>query len=255
MIAFRHAGDVGDIIYSLPVVKALCRSTGQPAAILIEAAKYTRQFLTPDKWCGINELLMRQPYVADVRPYSPGEPVTFNLNDFRHRLGQSLAVGVGKDKHLTHWICDAHGVNYNCMDEPWLEITDPIAEAKVVFSRAGAGRDPRYVYQNPAFPWHYVWAKYHQEAVFVGTDFEHEIFCGQCGEVPHYKTATLLEAARVIAGATLFVGNQTATHAIAEGLKKRIILEVWPQGPNCIVKRDGVLHGWDQFVKDKLPTL
>jgi hypothetical protein len=74
-----------------------------------------------------------------------------------------------------------------------------------------------------------------------------------CGEVPHYKTKTLLEAARVIAGADLYVGNQTATHAIAEGLKKRIILEVWPEGPNCIVHRPGVVHGWDQYVK--LPEL
>jgi hypothetical protein len=255
MIAFKHAGDLGDIVYSLPVVKSLCKSLGQQAAFLIEAANYTRQMLTPDKWCGINELLMRQPYIADVRPWIKGEPVNFNLNDFRARLFQSLKVGVGKEQHLTHWMCDAHSVNRNCMDEPWLEIGDPIPVAPVIFSRAGAGRPPHQVYQNPSFPWHYVWARYRKEAVFIGTEHEHQIFCATCGEVPHCKTATLLEAARVIAGANLFCGNQTVTHAIAEGLKKKIVLEVWLGGPNCLVFRDGVVHGWDHTVKDKLPEV
>lgn len=250
-MAFRHAGDLGDIIYSMPVMRAMCN--GSPGALLIEAANYTRQCLTPDKWCGINELLMRQPYVADVRQYHPGEGVTINLNDFRARLFAAVRVGIGKDKHLTHWMCETHGVPFTCMDAPWLQIDDPIQAARVVFVRAGAGRPQHQVYQNPTFPWHCVWKKYGNEAVFVGTEGEYEIFRVTCGEVPHYKTKTLLEAARVIAGCELFVGNQTVTHAIAEGLKKRILLEVWREGPNCIVHRPGVVHGWDNWVK--LPDL
>ena len=91
------------------------------------------------------------------------------------------------------------------------------------------------------------------QAVFVGTEAEHEIFCGTCGKVPHFKTKDLNEAARVIAGCELFVGNQTSTHAIAEAMKKRIVLEVWREGPNCLVFRKDVIHGWDQFVQ--LPDL
>jgi len=251
MMAFRHAGDLGDILYSLPVLRALCG--GQPSALLIEATHYTRQCLTRDKWCGIDELLMRQPYIADVRPYNPGEGVTINLNDFRARLHMSMKAGIGKDKHLTHWMCEAHGVPHACMDSAWLHIEDPIKAARVVFVRSGPGRLPQHVYQNPAFPWHLVWKKYGNEAVFVGTEGEYEIFRVTCGDVPHYKTKTLLEAARVIAGCELFVGNQTATHAIAEGLKKNVLLEVWREGPNCIVNRPGVVHGWDNWVK--LPEL
>lgn len=232
-------------------MKALCN--GDPGALLIEAASYTRQLLIPQNWCGIDTLLRQQPYVADVRPHRQGEGVTFNLNDFRARLFQALKMGVGKDKHLTHWMCDAHGVGYNCMDEAWLRVDEPIAAARVVFGRAGAGRPSHQVYQNASFPWHFIWEKYHKEAVFVGTDTEHEIFCGTCGRVPHYKTKDLSEAARVIAGCELFVGNQTSTHAIAEGMKKRILLEVWKEGPNCLVFRNGVTHGWDQFIK--LPDL
>lgn len=247
MRAFRHAGDLGDLIYAMPVMRALCN--GDPGALLIEAATYTRQLLIPQNWCGIDKLLMQQPYVADVRPYRQGEGVTYNLNDFRARLFKSVRIGQGKNKHLTHWMCETHGVPYACMDEPWLHVEEPIKAARVVFVRAGAGRPSHQVYQNNAFPWHYVWEKYGKEAVFIGTPDEHEIFCCTCGRVPHYKTADLYEAARVIAGCEMFVGNQTSTHAIAEAMKKRIILEVWREGPNVLVFRPGVTHGWDQFVK------
>jgi len=250
-MTFKHAGDLGDIIYSLPVMRALCN--GQPSEFLIEAVSYTRQRLTPDKWCGIDALLRSQPYVSDVRAYVPGEPVTRNLNDFRARLHQSLRVGIGKDKHLTHWMCEAHCVHPQVILEQWLTIPDPINGAPVVFARAGAGRPHHQVYQNELFPWYRICEKYRGKAVFVGSEQEHLVFSAAFGDVPHYKTATLHEAARVIAGAKLFVGNQTATHAIAEGLKKNIILEVWRDGPNCIVHRPGVVHGWDQNIN--LPEL
>jgi hypothetical protein len=251
MMTFKHAGDLGDIILSLPVLRALCH--GAPSDLVIEPVAYTRQKLTPDKWCGLDELLLRQPYISAVRPFTYGEPISFNLNDFRARLFQSLRAGIGKDKHLSHWMCEAHAVPYACMDTPWLTIEDPIKAARVVFVRAGAGRPQHQVYQNPTFPWHLVWKKYGKEAVFVGTEAEYDIFRVTCGDVPHYKTKGLLEAARVIAGADLFVGNQTATHAIAEGLKKNIVLEVWREGPNVIVHRPGVVHGWNQNVE--LPDL
>lgn len=250
VLTFRHAGDLGDIIYSLPVLRSLCN--GQPSVLLIEAAPYTRVRLTPDKWCGIDHLIRAQPYIADVRAHN-GEAPTFNLNDFRQRMFTLLKMhGVHKEKHLTHWMCEVHGVDPNVLLTQWLEV-EPIKVARVVFARSGAGRDPRYVYQNPAFPWHRVWAKYGKEAVFVGTAHEHELFCATCGDVPRVETETLLEAAQVIAGCELFVGNQTCTHAIAEGLKKRIILEVWPGGPNCLVYRPGVTHGLDQHCE--LPDL
>lgn len=246
MKSFRHAGDLGDIILSLPVIRALCGD--DKAVVLLEAAPYTRQQLTPDRWCGIDRLMLMQPYIAEVRAWRKGEAATYNMNDFRARLVQSLRMGRGRDKHLTHWVCEVHGVPNGVLYGQWLSVDKPIHAAKVVFSRAGAGRPKQHVYQNPAFPWHYVWDKYHHDAVFIGTAQEHENFCATCGRVPHFKTAGLDDAARVIAGCELFVGNQTATHAIAEGLKKRIVLEVWPEGPNVLAFREGVHHGWDSNV-------
>lgn len=241
-LSYRHAGDLGDIIYSLPVVRAFGGGTFH-----IEAADYTRRKLTPDAWCGIDLLLKAQDYIVDVVPWAKGTFCNYNLNDFRARLFHSIRKGQGKDKHLGYWMCDAHGVPYSAMDTAWLKV-EPVRAARVVIARAGAGRSIHHVYHNHRFPWHRVWKRYRKEAVFIGTQDEHQVFCATCGEIPHHPTADLFEAARVIAGADLFIGNQSAPNAIAEGLKKNILLEVWPEGPNAGIRRPGVTLGWDENV-------
>jgi len=62
-----------------------------------------------------------------------------------------------------------------------------------------------------------------------------------------------LDLAQVISGADLFIGNQSCAYAIAEGLKKRAVLEVCTWLPNCLFHRPDVTHGWD--FGTKLPDL
>lgn len=235
-MTFRHAGDIGDIIAFLPTMRAL--GGGE---LLIEAATYTRQQLTPDKWCGVDLLIKQQPYVTDVRPWSR-EFANFNGNDFRARMHQFMGRGMFKDKSLCDWMLEAHGVPLAARDSAWLSV-EPKKVARVVFNRTGPGRDGRFVYHNHLFPWHRIWQKYGKDAVFIGSELEHQVFCATCGEVPHFKTANLLEAAQVINGADLFVGNQSVCFWIAEGLKKPLILEVWPQGPNSNIFRPNAIQG------------
>ena len=242
MLTYRHAGDAGDIIASLPVVRHFGRGD-----FLIEAATYTRQALTPDKWGGLDLLLKQQPYINDVREWRR-EMVTINLNDFRAKLFKAIRVGQSKDKSLVDWHIEAHGLPLSLKDSAWLTVAEPIKAARVVFNRTGPGREPHHVYHNLMFPWHRVWQKYHQDAVFIGSKLEYDVFRNTCGEVPYYPTSNLLEAARVIAGADLFVGNQSCCFWIAEGMKKKLVLEVWPQGPTSNVFRDGATQGFDQNV-------
>jgi len=248
MMTFKHAGDRGDLIASHPVVKAM--TAGQPTGALfyIEAAPYTRVMLTPDKWNGIDILLKKQKYIADVQPWPFQKMVSVNLNDFRAKMRRAQNAGFGKDQSLIDWHLDAHGISRDAKNEVWLESElNPVAE--VVINRTGPNRNPMHQYHNSAFPWHRVWQKYGKKAVFIGGKDEHEAFCGACGEVPYYPTADLYEATKVIAGCKLFIGNQSCPHMIAEGLKKNIVLEVWPGGPNCLHFRPGVYHGWNQTVE------
>lgn len=247
MNTFRHAGDRGDIIAALPAVRYL-----GGGILYIEAANYTRERLTPDRWCGLDLLLKEQPYIYDVQEWH-GHTVTHNLNDFRARLFKSVRIGLLRDKSLVDWQLEQYNIPLNAKDDPWLTIKEPIRAARVVFSRSGGDRPKPHVYQNPRFPWHHVWEKYHKDAVFVGTPAEHRLFCATCGKVPHAFTSDLHQAARVIAGADLFVGNQSACFWLAEGLKKRLVLEVWPEGPNANVFREGATQGNDENVK--LPDL
>ena len=223
--------------------------------MLIEAANYTRQVLTPDKWCGIDDLLRVQPYITAVRAWRYGEQVQVNLNDFRQRLFKALRAGQHKDKSLVDWMLETHGCPLSAKDEAWLTVPlDKIEKvARVVINRTGPGRPMHHVYQNHLFPWHRVWQKYKDVAVFVGTELEYDSWCALFGEIPHCVTGTLYDAARVIAGADLFIGNQSVCRAIASGMKKDIVLEVWPSGANCLENRPGVINGWDQHTK--LPDL
>lgn len=247
MKTFRHAGDRGDLLAALPAIRAF-----GGGVLYIEAAPYTRERLTPDKWCGLDLLLKEQPYIEDVLPWQ-GQFVDFNLNDWRSSLVRALRRNQHKDKSLVDWQLEQYGIPLHAKDTAWLTVKEPIRAARVVFNRTGPGRQKHHVYHNPAFPWHYVWEKYGKEAVFVGTPDEHRMFCATCGRVPHYPTADLHEAARVIAGADLFVGNQSACFWLAEGLKKRLVLEVWCEGANSNVFRDGATQGLDENVK--LPDL
>lgn len=244
MTSFRHAGDIGDILAGLPVMRYF-----GGGILYIEAAGYTRQFLTPDKWCGMDLLLKQQPYVADVLPWQ-NQSVSINMNDFRYNMGRALRKRdpEASKKSLVDWQLEAHGVPLTEKDKAWLQVK-PEVVAPVVINRTGAGRASHHCYHNPWFPWHRVWKKYRDRAVFIGLPEEHAIFCAVCGEIPHHKTANLYEAARVIAGSSLFIGNQSAPIWIAEGLKKNYVLEVWRAGPNVLIHRPGVVHGWDERVE------
>lgn len=239
MMTFRCAGDLGDACYSLCIVKHY-----GGGIYYFEAAQYTRVALTEDKWKPVESLFRAQPYIQDVQQFT-GQRIDVNLNDFRAIMFKTLRSGVGKDISLLQWMMRAHQVPLHAANDPWLTV-DPKPVAKVVISRTGAERDPRFVYHNPRFPWHSVYQKYHKDAVFVGLPAEYALFTKVCADVPYYPTPDLLEAARVIAGAKLFVGNQSLCHAIAEGLKKDIVLEVWREGPNCLFHRPWVVHGWTE---------
>lgn len=248
-MAFRTAGDRGDAVFSLPVV----RHYGG-GILYIEAATYTRVPMFKENWCGIDKIFKDQPYIKDVLPWNR-ERVDFNLNDFRSPMMQAIrrevvrggGVTSARQVSLVDWMLRTHNVPMTAKDEAWISVEmKPVAP--VVISRSGQDRKKEYQYHNARFPWAKVAKKYAGNTVFIGTSREHELFAAVHGDVTHYPTADLYDAAKVIAGCELFIGNQSAPHALAEAMKKRVVLEVWPEGPNCLFHRPGVTHGWDETV-------
>lgn len=252
---YSHAGDAGDVIFSLPVIRALGGGT-----LALHAESWTRERMTESKVQSIRSLLITQPYIQDVRWLAPNEKADINLNDFRSEYFRTFRhPNFPKRRNLCEWILRTHGVDPAEQEKQWLFV-EPRREARVIINRTGAGRDGRYVYRNPAFPWRKVLHQYHGQFAFVGTAKEHKEFTNRMNwqqgypfPIPYLETPNLLTLAQVIAGADLFIGNQSLPYAIAEGLKKRAVLEVCPWLPNCLFEREDVIHGWDSKVE--LPGL
>lgn len=230
---FSHSGDLGDIIYALPTIRA----AGGGHLALFNAPGKTTHPMTQRRADALAPLLELQPYISSVKFYPLGHP-DHDLNGFRDhwRPERNLA-----DMHLA-----THGLSASERFREWIDVGSPNPVASTVFCRSER-------YHNPAFPWRRMVAQYGHVAVFLGSSQEHVAFTNNCGPVPHFETANLLEAARVLAGSKLCIANQSSLLAIAEGLKLRIIAEVCPEQANCIFARFDRIDAWDAIFE--LPLL
>lgn len=211
---FVHGGDIGDLIYAMPTMKAL------GGGVLALVPYKVREPFTESKAQRIIPLLKQQSYLPEVEYMSSSPQATYNFNPFRakYKNGRTLASLQS----------EMFGLNGETVIKPWLTVDRPVSagDYKVIFHRSSR-------YHNPKFPWKRVWERYQKQALFVGMDSEWSSFCKEVGRVEYHRTGDFLELARLIAGARLFVGNQSAPYSIAEGLKQNAILESCPQALDC----------------------
>jgi len=145
-----------------------------------------------------------------------GEPIGRDFNLFRRDTVQ------GSDLATLQWRCVLDGVEPD-IRTPWLEVPAQRKHGRPVFARSAR-------YRNSA--WDAFWCELKRaspDAIFVGTAEEFTDF----GHGEHFLAGNALELAEVIAGASVFVGNQSLPYAIAEGLKIGRVLEAYPPLLNC----------------------
>lgn len=250
---FYHSGDAGDVIYSLPTIKALGGGRlylGGQLNIKYDAT--TRLKMGFGAFENLRGLLEAQPYVhsccfADV---FPDGVIHTNLNEFRvwlidHQTGNYWNQ---PDYEETLSIAKVHLETFGVqgVDEtvPWLEV-EPL--------ELPTGRDIVVArslrYNNLRFPWAELTQRLSHRMCFVGLDDEYEAWLKVAGrvELPRLATKTLLEAARYIASAKLFIGNQSCPFALAEGLKRPAVQETWDHDPNCMFNRPTALYQCEDF--------
>ena len=241
---FYHSGDYGDIIYALPTIRAL---GGGKLVLGPHPLWRTRQRLTEANVNALHPLLELQPYITSVA-YAPAPPpdIDFDLNRFREYLisePEQLRQG---NRRLN--LAEAHLYTFKLplseCERAWLTIdyADPMAWP-VLFHRSARWR-------NEEFPWSEIIRRHGKQAAFVGLDSEFKDFTEeqQWSDLPHLPTADFLQLARLIAGCKLYIGNQSLPYAICEGLKHFSVLEVWPEGPNCLFKRENAIYGYSRDV-------
>lgn len=237
-LIYHHTGDYGDIIYSLPVIKTL----GEGVLWLSPDCKYP--FPAPPhgkasyEWANnICGLLNLQDYIWKAQ-FTPSWPHScdFDLNAFRNSYSKPSPANF---RSIFRLHLDEFKTDYP-EDQPWLKVDYPV---EIPGRPIVVNRTQRYHNDlNSMWP---VLKPYEDQCVFIGSYEEYHAFRSYIypmTNIPHYPTPTLLDAARVIAGCKVFVGNQSCPMAIAIGLGKNIIQESWPSNNNCIFKRPNIRY-------------
>jgi len=248
MKTYKHSGTFGDLIYSLAVVKKMGGGDIEFAIDNIEncVAQYGyrpdevdpmhRGRFTDKDFDLLLPLLLRQEYINGVLKWRPGDAdADVDLDRFRGVLFRGFEGNYVEAYHMTFGLPFAPEV----LNETWLE-ADANKIAPVVINRTFRYRCP-----NGTGAWQGLLeqANIGQNGIFVGNKDEHKDFEKSTGfRVQYYSVQDFKELADVIAGADLFMGNQSAAYSIAMGLGKASVLEtikIKPLANNeCYFPRD-----------------
>lgn len=216
---FFHTGDIGDVIACLPSIRAL----GGGELTIGYKPSGQRESLHGGRFEALAPLLLAQDYITGVRWGAPADRCV-DFSRFREMADDGMNIAHHQAKFA----------NIEVSMEPWLKVS-AIPHGRPVIARSAR-------YHNDDFPWPEVLARL-GHPFFVGLPSEHAAFSAATGSRPEYRPcANLLELARVIAGASVFVGNQSAPFWIAAALGGRVVQETWLLGANSTVHRAGMFY-------------
>lgn len=209
---FKHMGSIGDMIYSLPAIIA-CGG----GDLWIQKKNI---------WLNCHRMFEKQPYLRKVvseNGYRPSE--FYNFNQFREM--ERVSRGQGNIKHLAKYFLEIVGKDFD-LSQPWMKVEKKRASSIVI------SRTHRY-HDSEEVDWTLL-RNLQSLCTFVGWHGEYRLFRKHTGldSVEFYRSKDMLDIAEVIAGADLFIGNQSACFAVAEALKVNRVLEVFKANPNCM---------------------
>jgi hypothetical protein len=214
-MVFTHGGATGDIIFSLPTIRAM--GGGE-----LYITKYDEQ-----RARSIAKLIEVQPYITKVEVVDQAPEGAINLNLFRHYAGhhQNLVLAHFKGQEFP-------------VDETWIDgwLDVPPSEKNNWIN------DGEYCvinrttnYADPNFDWT---AEYdylmtlNDRILFIGYKGEWETFMEKYKREPVFYDCDFLEAAQLIKHCKMFTGCYSAMSTIAMGLGRDYRMEQAP-GHTC----------------------
>jgi hypothetical protein len=229
MSTFSHSGNLGDIVYSLAVVKHFgfgdyFIKLGNVPTVIAKynsgpvPAEYNGRLSQSDfNW--LAPMIEAQPYINSVKPWS-NEKIDYDLDTFRATVGTEFKANFIETYFQTFNLpYSKESLN------PWLTVSSPRREARFVVTRTPRWRSGK----TTTIP---TWIRFMREnkvpqnGIFVGLPSEHKEFCELFNvKIPYYPCRDFLDMAEVIAGCEMFIGNQTMAYGIARGLNKQTMLE------------------------------
>ena len=226
MNKYKHSGTMGDLIYSLPVVKHF--GGGEFYLHLNQVdwigqhyynstpAPFHRGRMTQEDYEFMKTFMEAQDYISQFETLDPSRTeITHNLDRFRpafvHHPGNYVDIYC-----QTFGLLDTR-LQQELRNQPWLTVPEPrpIKDRPYVINRTA-----RWLPTDTKDTWdHWRLEGVEQQSVFVGLPQEYDEFRQFSGwDIPHEPTPSLLDMAQVIAGAAQFVGNQSVALSLAIGL-------------------------------------
>ena len=235
MTTFKHSGDLGDIIYSLPTIRALGGGVlyldpeGGASDPYVKAQSVDgRTRLNKSTIDSLTPLLEAQPYIEKVKYLEPTTKIDYNLDEFRKRFSDP------KRRSATCNLADLHLDHFNLPEsevlKPWLHLDGETKLHKEII----IARSPRVQggFATLNARKHY----FSKFAIFVGTPKEHEFFEWTFGiKIDYVKTDTIVDLFKVIKGSKTFVGNSSFPLSLAIGMGHPEILQEYdPKVPTTV---------------------
>ena len=254
---YKHSGDLGDIIYSLPVIKTygkgklIIPNTLAPIHKLHDKRKRNIFYnLKPDgsfsgisvkKFKFIMPLLESQKYISSVihTNYKIFDLINLSYKNINKKYFISsckdfIDLDLFRLESESDFIYERYRKIFDVplcnYENPWIDV-EPKKISEIIISRTTR-------YNNKMFPWKNFVYNYGKNMIFVGLESEYRVFTRKYGYIPFYKTKDAYEMASVIKGSELFIGNQSLAYSIAEGLKHRTIQETSNKIPDCVFVRE-----------------
>ena len=213
---FVHSGHLGDIIYSLPLIKELAKKyscnyylrinkklpyyhPGHPAGNIL-LTKKSAEMLLP--------LLTKQKFINEVKIFN-NENIDIDLDLFRD-------IPINLNFHSIRWYSHITGTNLD-MNESYLDVgANNDFKGKIVIVRTQRYTSP---YIN------YKFLNNFKNLLHVGLKSEYEELKKEITNLEFYDCKDFLEMAEIVNSAKLFVGNLNFVYSLSEALKTPRLLE------------------------------
>jgi hypothetical protein len=224
---FKHSGNAGDIIYSIPAALAIAKkanvhyhlSLGMKGVYGKSPHPLGNLMLNEKMVAMLAPLLTSHPQIASCTVQQPTDAIDVDLDLIR---SHPIAMNAG---HIARWYFHVFAVNTD-LGKPWLFAQpDDSVKDQIVIARSQRYRAPGIDYS---------FLKKYPKLLFVGVEQEWKEMREQLPTIEYRPVANFLELAQIIAGSQLFIGNQSFPFAIAEALKTKRLLEVYWRAPNVI---------------------
>lgn len=223
-VNFKHSGNAGDIIYAIPAMKAI--AAGRKINLFLhldQPAGYTNH---PLGNVTLNQKMadMFIPLIQYQKEFDKCEVYTDQQIDVDLDLVRKAPIHFDKI-NLSRWYFLTFGCSYD-IGEAWLKSpVDERTKGSIVIARS-------FRYRGKV---DYSCLKKYENVQFIGLSDEYSDMKKAIPHIKHLKVSNFLEMASLIAGAKLFIGNQSFPFSVSEGLKVNRLLETFPFSPDVPV--------------------